>query len=152
VSDTQLSDTGVWPAFAQLARSLNFTAVYAIPLSGRSQVLGALNLFCESELTQRNLTLAQVLADAATVALLQADPKNDEIVVVRNTASTISSRNAIEQAKGVLSQRYSIDMNDAYRRIQKVSAQHQMGIVELAAHIAHRTVSDTISLALDNAK
>jgi len=152
VSDTQLSDTGVWPAFAQLARSLNFTAVYAIPLSRRSQVLGALNLFCESELTQRNLTLAQVLADAATVALLQADPKNDEIVVVRNTASTISSRNAIEQAKGVLSQRYSIDMNDAYRRIQKVSAQHQMGIVELAAHIAHRTVSDTISLALDNAK
>jgi hypothetical protein len=152
VSDTQLSETGSWPAFAQLARSLNFSAVYAIPLSGRSQVLGALNLFCESELTPRNLTLAQVLADAATVALLQADPKNDEIVVVRNTASTISSRNAIEQAKGVISQRFSVDMNEAYRRIQRVAAQHQMGIVELAAHISNRTLSDSLSIALDNTK
>jgi hypothetical protein len=151
VADTQLSPTGQWAEFARLATELGFAAVYAIPLAGRSQILGALNLFCNTPLSERDLTLAQVLSDAATVALLQADPKNDEIVVVRNTASTISSRNALEQAKGVLSQRYDIDMNAAYRRIQAVATTHQLGIVELSTAIANRTISDSIADALNNA-
>jgi hypothetical protein len=151
VVDTQLSPTGQWAEFARLAKELGFTAVYAIPLAGRSQILGALNLFCNTPLSDRDLTLAQVLSDAATVALLQADTKNDEIVVVRNTASTISSRNALEQAKGVVSQRYDIDMNAAYRRIQSVATTRQLGIVELSMAIANRTISNEITTALNNA-
>lgn len=151
VTDTELSANGPWPSFSALAREHHFSSVYALPLSGRKQVLGALNLFCDQPLSDRELTLARVLADSAAVALLQADPRNDAVVIARNTQSSIQSRNVIEQAKGVLSQRYSIDMNEAFRRIQTVAGAENIGIVELATHIAERTISDSVVRALNNA-
>lgn len=151
VMDVELTPEGPWPEFAALARELNFSAVYAIPLVAGEKVFGALNLFCTEPLSGRDATLARALADVATLALLQADPLSDATIITRNLQTSISSRNVIEQAKGVLSQRFTIDMNEAFRRIEQVAVQHHLGIVDLADRITQRTISDDIARALNNA-
>ena len=67
VSDIELSATGPWPRFSELARAQEFTAVYALPLRSRDVTVGALNLFAREQLSPGRLVVAQALADAATL-------------------------------------------------------------------------------------
>lgn len=151
VSDTELSPNGPWPQFSALARNHGFTAVYAIALKAKEHVLGALNLFSTRELTEKELLLAQALTDVATIAFLQADPDQDAFVLARQHNTALIARNTMEQAKGVLCQRYTIDLDQAYTRILRVASSLNMGVVQLSTAIVNRTIDSDTSSALDNA-
>lgn len=139
VADTSLDPEGPWPQFARLARDHGFNAVYALPLGARGVSVGALNLFTLAPLGQSHLVVAQALADAATMALLQSDPQHDLAVVSRQLYDAVESRNSIEQAKGVIAQRYRVDPVTALAMLRAVGGELNQRLSDLATAVVQRT-------------
>ena len=146
VSDEALSPDGPWPEFAALVRSHGFAAVHAIPLRARDSVFGALNLFASEPLSADHLAVARAMADAATVALLQADPAQDAIVATRRLHVAIESRNTVDQAIGIISQRFSLPIDEAIVRLRTTAAEAELGLVELAVAVVSRNGEEPESL------
>ena len=109
-----------WPVFAPVALDAGFRSADAVPMRLRSQIIGALNLFRSEPgaLDDRDVIVAQALADVATIALLQhrtaaaAEVVNDQLMVALN------SRILIEQAKGIIAERHHVDMEQAFSRLR----------------------------------
>lgn len=138
VSDTDLSvGDSRWPRFAELARE-GFVAVYALPLRSRDVTVGALNLFANERLSPGRLVVAQALADAATLSLLQIDPHVDLQIVIRRIHLAVESRNTIEQAQGMIAQRFDIDPEDALVRLRAVAQGANMPLSEVAVAVVER--------------
>jgi hypothetical protein len=146
VADTSLSASGPWPAFALRARQEGFVAVYALPLISKDVTVGALNLFATEPLNEAKLAVAQALADAATLSLLQVDPHEDLQIVIRQIHLAVETRNTLEQAKGMISQRFAIDAEAALIKIQAVAKESDQSLVALATSIVMR---DSANLALE---
>ena len=138
VSDAELSPTGKWPRFSALTRAQNFSAVYALPLRSRDVTIGALNLFAIEHLSEGRLLVAQALADTATLSLLQIDPQVDLQIVIQRIHLAVESRNALEQAQGMIAQRFSIDAEEALIRIRDVSIATTLSVTEVARAILTR--------------
>ena len=129
-----------WPNFSKLAVEENFVSVYALPLQAQKMVVGALNLFAQEPLTSEQLATARSLADAATLAFLQADMQQDRLLIARKLRSALEGRNVIEQAKGVLSERHQISMMEAFWSLRDASNQRDIDIVEMATAVVNREV------------
>ena len=138
VSDLELSPSGPWPGFAAATLAQGYRAVYAMPLAARGVVVGALNLFAESALTAERVTVAQALADAATIALLQVDPREDATVVTRRLHLVVEERNTIEQAKGMLAQRFTIDADAAFLRLRDAAGRTRSRLIDVARSVVTR--------------
>ena len=128
-----------WPHFRATALREGFTSVYAIPLSSKGTTLGALNLFSQNVLTSLDLQGAQSLADAATLSLLRADPTDDAVLVAQRLHRAIETRNSIEQAKGMMSQRRGIPIDQAFEVLQALAAGHHLSLGEVAHLITTRS-------------
>jgi hypothetical protein len=104
-----------WPRFAVQARELGFGAVQAFPMRLRHNVIGALNLFSATPgLGPADTQVAQALADVATIGLLQQRAHRHADTVVVQLQTALNSRVIIEQAKGVISERLTVDMHTAF--------------------------------------
>jgi len=150
VTDVELSPTGRWPRFAALASSQGFSAVYALPLRSRDVTVGALNLFAREPLSASRLVVAQALADTATLSLLQVDPHIDLQIVVRRIHMAVESRNTLEQAQGMIAQRFGIDAEAALARLQDVSERTDLSLVEVATAVIQRDPDSPVTLMLAN--
>jgi AmiR/NasT family two-component response regulator len=115
--------------------------VYALPLRSRDVTIGALNLFATQPLSEGRLLVAQALADAATVSLLQVDPHVDLQIVINRIHLAVESRNTLEQAQGMIAQRFAIDAEEALIRIRDVSAETAMTVVAVASAVLARDAS-----------
>lgn len=150
VSDEELGEGGPWPRFAALAQASGFRAVYALPLRSRDVTVGALNLFSTQGLSSGQLVVAQSLADAATVSLLQVDPQVDLQIVIRRIHVAVQSRNALEQAQGMLVQRYSIDVEEAFVRLHGAAKATQLSLMDVVTAVITRDGSSPVSRYLSN--
>lgn len=148
VLDDALDLDGPWPGFARAAREQGYLAVYALPLAARGVVVGALNMFAETPIGDDEVTVAQALADAATIALLQADPHDDAVVVTRRLHLVVEERNTIEQAKGVIAQRFSIDADAAFAQLRLAGERTQSRLIDVATAVVTRDSSHRASQLL----
>jgi len=105
-----------WPRFTIAAGQLGFTAVDAVPMRLRKEIIGSLNLFRTSPgaLSPEVSALAQSLANIATISLLQVRATRQNQVLTDQLQTALTSRVAIEQAKGVLTERLEIGIADAF--------------------------------------
>ena len=140
VASENLATDGRWPNFSALATKENFISVYALPLQAQDVVVGALNLFSEAPLSTDQLATARSLADAATLAFLQADTQQDRLLIARKLRSAVEGRNVIEQAKGVLSERHGISMMEAFWKLRDASNQRDSDIVDIANAVVSREI------------
>jgi len=148
VRDADLADDGPWPRFAAAARAQGFSSVDAIPLRARQMVLGALNLFGTEPLSDDALAVAMALADTATMTLLQADPLLDAATVTRRLQQAVQSRNTVEQAVGVLAERFSCDFDEAFRRLRRAGRDSGESLVGVARAVVDRDDSSPGAAAL----
>jgi hypothetical protein len=148
VSDITLSAEGKWPRFSKLTRAQDFSAVYALPLRSRDLTVGALNLFAREHLSPGRLVVAQALADAATVSLLQVDPQVDLQIVIRRIHLAVESRNTLEQAQGMIAQRFQIDTEKALVRLRHVSEQTTLSLVDVATAVVERDQDSPVTTLL----
>jgi GAF domain-containing protein len=105
-----------WPQFAVAARLAEFSAVQALPMRLRDQVIGALNLFRDSPggFDPEEVRVGQALADVATIGLLHERSMRRSDALNEQLQSALNSRVVIEQAKGKLAERLNSDMDEAF--------------------------------------
>lgn len=135
VIDTELLDDGPWPELARETRNRGFVAIYALPLTSRGVVLGALNLFCDRVLDDEAIELATTMADIATVMVLQADPRDEHLLLARTLRRILESRATLEQAKGVLAVRYATSPDGASERLRWAAEEAGLTVSSLAEQI-----------------
>ena len=131
-----------WPQFSVAALEAGFISVHAVPMRLRENVLGALNLFGGTAglLDSDDLALAQALAHVASVALIQNRVASDQQLLVGELNTALSSRVVLEQAKGILSQVGSLDMELAFAVMRKYARDHNEKLSEVAAAIVARAL------------
>ena len=123
-----------WPRFAQAATQAGFRTVEALPMRLRDQVIGALNLFrAESgPFDPAELRIAQALADVATIGLLHERNVRRRETVAEQLQAALNSRVVIEQAKGKLAERLSIDMDRAFAMLRDYARTTNQHLTDVA--------------------
>ncbi|WTW95883.1 GAF and ANTAR domain-containing protein [Streptomycetaceae bacterium NBC_01309] len=123
-----------WPRFVTEARRSGYTAVQALPMRLRHEVVGALNLFrtTPGEFDTVDTQIAQALADVATISLLQQRSTHRSDVLNEQLQNALSSRVLIEQAKGKLAERHNIDMEQAFTTLRGYARSHNRRLSDVA--------------------
>lgn len=131
-----------WPQFVPAALAAGFTAVHAVPMRLRDNVLGAMGLFSATAgpLPEADLALAQAMADVASVALIQNQATTDRTAVVEQLQHALDSRVVLEQAKGVVSHSAGIDMDHAFAVLRRYSRNHNQRLTDVARAIISKTL------------
>jgi GAF domain-containing protein len=135
VVDADLRVSMQWPKFAAESTRAGFPSVCAIPLRLRTVTLGCLNLFmCDPlPLPDSDIALAQALADVASIAIVQDHVARDAAIRLGRLEHALTSRILIEQAKGILAQHRSIDMDQAFNRLRQFARNNNRGLTDVAA-------------------
>ncbi|MDN5780222.1 MAG: GAF and ANTAR domain-containing protein [Humibacillus sp.] len=107
----------LWPAFGKAVRTASFASVHAIPLRLRDDVIGSMNIFLArpGTLTEPDVALGQVIADIATISLLQDRALQEKQLLAEQFQGALNSRVVIEQAKGMLAERHGVATDVAFQ-------------------------------------
>lgn len=134
-----------WPRFAPHAREGGFEAVSAVPMRLRSDVIGALNLFSSrsAAMTQRDLALAQAMADIATIGILQERAIHDSRAFSAQLEVALESRIVIEQAKGIVAERDRVSVDEAFQLIRRFARDHNRLLSDTARQIITGSLAST---------
>jgi GAF domain-containing protein len=137
-----LGTANPWPAFGAVALEAGLPSVHAFPMRLRDRVVGTLNLFMAEArpLSAPDVAVAQALAHAASIAVLQDHAARDSRTSVGQFQHALNSRVAIEQAKGVLSERAGITMDEAFARLRAHARGHNFKLSSLAASLVDRSL------------
>ncbi|MDT7842942.1 GAF and ANTAR domain-containing protein [Streptomyces justiciae] len=147
-----------WPEFTERALRHDIVATFAVPLRRHGTLLGALNVFvptlpdrtgspgpvaeggtppCEAE-----VLVAQVLADAAAVGLRNHREFTQYRTLSAQLQEALSSRVRIEQAKGMLAERWGVRADDAFVALRQFARRHRLPLGEVASAVIERAVDD----------
>ena len=138
-----------WPRFAPAARQAGFTAVQALPMRLREQVIGALNLFSVNAgaLASGDIRVGQALADVATISLLHERNMRHSDALNEQLQSALNSRVIIEQAKGKLAERLGVDMDQAFTLLRDRARTSNRRLSDLARAFVEGSESLTVPAA-----
>ena len=133
-SDDLASDRDRWPRFVPAAIDAGFRSVAAVPLRLREQTIGGLNLFHArpAPIPEDDRRLAQALADVATIGILQRRSTHRSAVMAEQLQHALSSRVAIEQAKGVLAERSGGGMDQAFAALRLYARTNNLKLTDVA--------------------
>ena len=134
VNQNLASVNGRWPNFAPEALAAGFQSVHALPMRLRGKVLGALNLFHvdTGEMREADTIAAQAFADVATIGILQHQAVLEAQVLNNQLNYALNSRVVIEQAKGVLAERMSLNMEQAFNLLRTHARNNNLRLVDVA--------------------
>ena len=123
-----------WPRFTAAARDTGFTAVQALPMRLREQVIGALNLFRVDAggVHAADVRIGQALADVATISLLHERSMRHSDTLNEQLQTALNSRVIIEQAKGKLAERLGLDMEQAFSLLRDYARARNLRLADLA--------------------
>ncbi|MCF3124896.1 ANTAR domain-containing protein [Streptomyces arenae] len=152
-----------WPRYAEQARAAGFVAVQVLPLRqetpapDEAQAVGALGLFhaggaepasgaerpagCKERgdragsLSEDRVAFAQTLADLAAAAVLRQQSLERSLVECGQLQSALTSRIAIEQAKGVLAERWRCSVDEAFAALREYARSRRVRIAEVARQV-----------------
>lgn len=126
-----------WPRFTGRALELGFALVACTPMRVRGTAVGALTLFHDrpGTLHAAQLRLGQALADVATIGILQQRAVAEQAGVTAQLQNALDSRVVIEQAKGALSQRRSIAVDEAFRLLRGHARNTRRPLTDVAREV-----------------
>ena len=138
VTHAALDQGSPWPLFAAESVKAGFPSVFAVPLRLKSSTIGCLNLFMSESvvLSRSDIVLAQALADVATIVIIQDQAAREAAQRVGSLQNALTSRIAIEQAKGMIAERFSVDMNTAFGRLRTYARRTNQRLSDVAAAVA----------------
>jgi GAF domain-containing protein len=149
VAATDLSADRRWPQFAAAAGQAGFSAVQALPMRLRDQVIGALNLFrgTAGAFDAEVVHVGQALADVATIGLLHERSMRRTDTLNEQLQTALNSRVIIEQAKGKLAERLGIDVDQAFDLLRDQARNRNQRLSVLARAFVDDTqaVAGTVS-------
>jgi len=141
VAAASISADQRWPRFAAAAGQAGFSAVQALPMRLRDQVIGALNLFraAPGPFDADTVHVGQALADVATIGLLHERSMRRSDTLNEQLQTALNSRVIIEQAKGKLAERLGIDVNQAFTLLRDQARNRNQRLSDLARAVVEGT-------------
>jgi hypothetical protein len=132
-----------WPTFVPEALSAGYASVYALPMRLRRQVIGSLNLLGQRPhaLDAEGMVEAQALADVATIGILQQRAASEQRLLTQQLQYALQSRILVEQAKGILSEYGTVDMDVAFTVLRNYARDHNTRLVEIAEQLVERQLA-----------
>jgi GAF domain-containing protein len=126
-----------WPTFTPRLRQHGFTSAHALPMRLRNETIGALNLFRTEPgpLSEADLGIGQAMADVATVGLLQERAIAARELLAIQLQTALISRVQLEQAKGMLAQRSSLSMDQAFQLMRAYARGNNRRLSDIATQI-----------------
>jgi hypothetical protein len=131
-----------WPRLVGTAAAADVAAVYTFPLLRRDEALGVLTLVDRrpGQLTDDVLQHVEVLTRAAAVGLAHRNSIDYYQRATAQLQSALTSRVAIEQAKGMLAERLGIPVNAAFDLLRSHARGNSRNLHEVAAEIIDRSL------------
>ena len=128
-----------WPAFADLATSMGYQSVHALPLRHQGTSIGALTLLSvhAHALQDAEVRVVQAVADVATIGILQERSIRASGIVTEQLQFALVSRISIEQAKGILSRIHSTTVDDAFVILRSYARSAGLGLSAVAADVVN---------------
>ncbi|WP_329288037.1 GAF and ANTAR domain-containing protein [Streptomyces sp. NBC_01455] len=141
-----------WPDFTRRALRHGIAATFAVPLRRRETLLGALNVFVapppgppeppgrkeppgrpESPGEEESVRLAQLLAEAAAAGLHNQRLHAEYRALAGQLQSALTHRVRMEQAKGMLAERWSTGVDQAFAALRRYARRQRMPLDEAVA-------------------
>jgi GAF domain-containing protein len=131
-----------WPTFGPKAVEAGFRSVHALPMRLRTQTIGALNMYRvdEGHMRETDVVAAQALADVATIAILQHRAVRDAQALNEQLGQALNTRIVIEQAKGVVSERAGLGMEQAFARLRNHARSHNLRLSDVARAVTTKAL------------
>ena len=126
--------SGRWPSFSAAAIEAGFQSALALPLRLREVTLGALNLLrtTRTPVDEADVIVARAFADLAALSILQHRASEEAQRLNEQLSAALTSRVVIEQAKGVISERSSTDLAEAFTRMRNYARNHNRRLTDVA--------------------
>jgi GAF domain-containing protein len=136
-------DAGRWPEFVVVAREQGFRSVHAVPLRLRGTVIGTLNLLGSAVgvLGERDVRVAQALADVATIGILQERALRESSLVQQQLQGALDTRVVIEQAKGVVAHVRGVSTDEAFVLIRRHARDNRLKLADVAQQLVDRELT-----------
>lgn len=131
---SDLDTRSPWQLFSAECTAAGYRSVCAVPMRLKSRVLGCLNLFMAEPggLSDPDVTLAQALADVASIAIIHDQATRDAAIREGHLNNALYSRISIEQAKGMIAEHNSTNMDDAFARLRAYARNSNLGLTAAA--------------------
>lgn len=131
-------DSPRWPRLREAAHEAGFASLHALPLRLRGEIIGTLNFFHSETraLSDADMHVGQALADISTLSVLSQRSLREGEILAGQLQSALTSRVTVEQAKGVLSARLRIPMDEAFAVMRDHARAHDERLSVVARRIA----------------
>lgn len=132
-----------WPEYWGVARHLGLRSAQAFPMRLRDEVIGAVTLVGRGvdPLSDDDITAAQVMADVATIGLLQQRSVHHSVLRAQQLTTAMSSRVVIEQAKGTLAERAALDVDEAFALMRSYARRSGLSVTATATAVLAGSLS-----------
>lgn len=136
------TDGAPWPRFQSIALDQGFRSAHVTPLRLHGEIIGAMNLMGTEAgaLSDRDVQLAQALADVATIGILHERNLRQPGIVSGQLHLALNTRVVIEQAKGVLAQHHNFTMTEGFTALREYARANTMTLRAAAEGIIDRSI------------
>lgn len=126
-----------WPHFTARAAEAGIVRTHAFPMRLRQRVVGTLSLFQRDQtpIGEEDRLLAQALADVATIAILQQRTLERSQIERGQLQAALTNRIVVEQAKGILAERWGLSVDDAFDAFRRYARAHHLRLAALACDV-----------------
>jgi GAF domain-containing protein len=134
-----------WPKFRTAALDRGFRSLHATPMRVRGKVVGTMNLLGSETggLDERDVALAQALADVAIIGILQERSLRDPRILSEQLHLALDTRVLVEQAKGVLAHTLGLDMEAAFNTLRGHARANGLPLRDVAEGVVTRSIDVT---------
>jgi GAF domain-containing protein len=134
VEITDVARDGRWPLFAERASELGFRSVHSVPLPVQERVAGSLNVYARMLPTADGPThaLAARFASYAVVPVSNMYLYETVVEQAGHLQAALDSRGVIDQAKGILMERFKLTADQAFEALTRVSMESNRKVREVA--------------------
>jgi GAF domain-containing protein len=132
IPDTRRDDR--WPEFAALAAGAGCDTVLSYPLPTADKVAGSLNVYARrlTSADQRTRELLVRLAASAAVPVSNTYLYEAAIERAEHLQTALDSRAVIDQAKGILMERFKLTPDAAFQALTRVSMETNTKVRDVA--------------------
>ena len=127
-----------WPDYAQRALGLGVGSSLSIPLPFQGATIGALNNYAlrPGAFGEADIRLAEEVAGFVAIAVANAEASARATDDVLNMRRAMDSRAVIEQAKGILMERYKVTSDQAFTLLTHASQRANVKLRDVAEELA----------------
>jgi GAF domain-containing protein len=126
-----------WPDYARYAAELGVRSSLSVPLPFQGAMIGALNNYARTPeaFGEADVQLGEEVAAFVAIAVGNAEAADRASADVTNMRRAMASRSVIEQAKGILMERYKITAEQAFTLLTHASQRSNVKLREIAEEL-----------------